>query len=227
VNAETLLTLEKFQMKKTLVALAAFTAVAAFAQSSVSIIGVLDVGYRGVKHTDSARNTGGVFNNGVATSQFDFVGTEDLGGGLKSGFFFELDVNPPMSSTLNQASGGSTVYTGTPFTGEQYLNIDGGFGSIKVGTPNSIGLNLGVMAQPFGTALGSGYSGGFGRLGTATASGINQYVGGPNSGGRIIRHEKAIRYDTPNFMGVTGTFEYSAKKTTAQPLLQITMVSKL
>jgi len=198
-------------MKKSLIALAALAATASFAQSSVSITGVLDAGYKSTTHTDGTKKANTVFNNGVSTSQFDFVGTTDLGGGLKAGFFMELDVNPANSSTLNQASAGTTQFSGTPFTGQQVVSLEGNFGRVKVGSPDSSALDAGLVAQPFGTALGSGYSAGFGRLGTATVSGINQYVGGPNSGGRIIRSEKAVRYDTPAFSGFSGSFEYSAK----------------
>jgi len=197
-------------MKKSLIALAALAATASFAQSSVSITGVLDVGYKATTHDDATKKANTVFNNGVSTSQFDFVGTTDLGGGLKAGFFMELDVNPANSSTLNQASAGTTQFSGTPFTGEQVVSLEGNFGRIKAGSPNSSALDAGLAAQPFGTALGSGYSAGFGRMGTASY-GVNQYLGGPNSGGRIIRSEKALRYDTPMFSGFSGSFEYSAK----------------
>ena len=198
-------------MKKSLIALAALAATASFAQSSVSITGVLDAGYKSTTHTDGTKKANTVFNNGVSTSQFDFVGTTDLGGGLKAGFFMELDVNPSYSSTLNQASGGSAAFSGTPFTGQQVVSLEGNFGRVKVGSPDSSALDAGLVAQPFGTALGSGYSAGFARLGTASVSGLNQYVGGPNSSGRIIRSEKAVRYDTPAFSGFSGSFEYSAK----------------
>ena len=181
----------------------------------MSITGVLDAGYKSVSHTDGTKKANTVFNNGVSTSQFDFVGTTDLGGGLKAGFFMELDVNPSYSSTLNQSSSGQAAFSGTPFTGQQVVSLEGNFGRVKVGSPDSSALDAGLAAQPFGTALGSGYSSGFGRLGTASTAGVNQYVGGPNSGGRIIRSEKAVRYDTPLFSGFSGSFEYSAKNANA------------
>ena len=76
-------------MKKSLVALAALAATSAFAQ--FSIVGVLDVGVKATSHDDGTKKATTVFNNGTATSQFNFIGKEDLGGGMKSGFFFELE----------------------------------------------------------------------------------------------------------------------------------------
>ena len=68
--------------------------------------------------------------------------------------------------------------------------------------------------QPFGTALGSGYSGTWGRMGTMSGdSGINNYVGG--STGRIVRHEKTAVYTTPVFNGFKVQAEYSFKNANA------------
>jgi predicted porin len=198
-------------MKKTLVAIAALAATGAFAQSSVAITGVFDAGYQAISHTDATKKWSGINNNGTNTSRLDFQGTEDLGGGLKASFWGELDINPVRSTTLNQnpASNGQS-FTGTPFTGQQFVAIAGGFGDLKIGQPNSPALDIGGgVMQPFGTALGSGYSGTWGRLGTEAVSGVNSYVGG--STGRIIRHEKTAVYTTPVFNGLKAQVEFSAK----------------
>jgi len=207
--------LEKIEMKKTLVALAAVSAVSAFAQ--VTISGVYDVGYQSVNvDKNPTARYAGILTNGVSTSAFFFKGTEDLGGGLKAIFLSELDFNATISNTANQsstsASFGGDVYAGTPFNGEQYVGLQGdSFGSLKIGTPNSPALDANAMAQPFGTALGSGWSSSFGRMGTSDASGLNQYVGNEGSKGRIIRSEKAAVYTTPTMNGVTAQLEYSAQ----------------
>jgi len=86
-------------MKKTLIALAALAATgAAFAQSSVTLYGRLDVGYANSVTsetqnalTNEARAIGGA-NNGLATSYWGIKGSEDLGGGLKANFNLEQDV---------------------------------------------------------------------------------------------------------------------------------------
>lgn len=187
-------------------------ATGAFAQSSIAITGVFDAGYQAISHTDATKKWSGINNNGTNTSRLDFQGTEDLGGGLKASFWGELDINPVRSTTTNQsATATATAFTGTPFTGQQFVAIAGGFGDLKIGQPNSPALDIGGgVMQPFGTALGSGYSGTWGRMGTQAAdSGINSFVGG--STGRIVRHEKTAVYTTPVFNGLKAQIEFSAK----------------
>ena len=203
-------------MKKTLVAMAALAATGVYAQSGVSLTGVVDVGYA-VTNVDLVPTSkfGGLATNGVSTTAFFFKGVEDLGGGIKASFTAELDWTPTQSNSANlnssTSSMGGIVYTGTPFNGEQFVGLEGGFGTLKLGTPNSPALTLNAMAQPFGTALGGGFSSSFGRLGTNTTSGYNQYVGAEGSTGRIIRHEKAAVYTTPEFVpGLRAHIEYSA-----------------
>ena len=187
----------------------------AFAQ--VTISGVYDVGYQSVSvDKNPTARYAGILTNGVSTSAFFFKGTEDLGGGLQAIFLSELDFNATVSNSANQNSTSApfagTVFNGTPFNGEQYVGLQGGgFGSIKLGTPNSPALDANAMSQPFGTALGGGFSSSFGRLGTSGASGLSQYVGGDGSTGRIIRSEKAAVYTTPTMNGVTAQIEYSAQ----------------
>jgi len=76
-------------MKKTLIALAALAAGTAFAQSSVTMYGQLDIGYS--LHQTGAGTSGA--NNNVAMnsgfhgpSRMGIKGSEDLGGGLKANF---------------------------------------------------------------------------------------------------------------------------------------------
>jgi len=106
-------------MKKTLVlsALAAACVAPAFAQSSVTAYGRLNV-------TLESRKTGdvtdkGVFNN---ASRIGFKGTEDLGGGLKAGFQIETGFNP--------ATGAAA---GTFWGRQSEINLSGSFGMIRLG----------------------------------------------------------------------------------------------
>jgi len=198
-------------MKKTLVALAAVSAVSAFAQFSIT--GNVDVGYRAVNvDMNPQAKFSGLGHNNSSTTAFFFQGKEDLGGGLTASFMAELDWAPTLSTSANQNSSSaalSQVYTGTPFNGEQFLALSGGFGTIKLGAPNSPMLSVIGDSNPFGTALGGGFSSGFGRFGTGSASGINQYVGAAGSTGRIIRHNKSAVYDTPEFFpGLKAQIEY-------------------
>lgn len=195
-------------MKKTLIAMAALAATSAFAQSSVSIVGFVDTGYKNTSGNTSANKRSEIAVNGTGTTAIHFRGVEDLGGGMKALFQAEIDWNPAQSATLNGAPGGQ-FYNGTPFNGEQFLGLSGGFGTVKLGTPNAAALETNGVAQPFGTALGGGFNSTVARLGVTGLYGINQYVGGPSAGNRIIRHEKTVRYDTPDLSGFGASVEYS------------------
>ena len=76
-------------MKKSLIALAVLAASgAAMAQSSVTLFGIVDAGVTYAK-TSGGDNVYGLTNSGNATSRLGFRGVEDLGGGLKAGFWLE------------------------------------------------------------------------------------------------------------------------------------------
>ena len=76
-------------MKKSLVALAVLAgfAGAAAAQSSVTLFGVIDVAARYTKA--NGQDTKQLTNDGSSSSRFGVRGVEDLGGGLKAGFWLE------------------------------------------------------------------------------------------------------------------------------------------
>jgi predicted porin len=200
-------------MKKTLIALAALAATSAFAQSTVTIFGAIDAGYKNVNNSaTSAGNSQNITLNNSATSLIIFKGVEDMGGGMAATFLMELDFNPVNSSSQNAApngAGGANFWNGTPFNGEQYVGISGGFGNLQLGTPNADGLIAGIIATPFGTAMGSGFNGTFGRLGTQPVASLNQYDGQLAGNARIIRHANTVQYTTPNFSGFTVTGGYA------------------
>jgi predicted porin len=80
-------------MKKSLLALAvlgAFTGVAS-AQSSVTLFGTVDMAGTYVKNDGSSKRLS-LATNGINSSQLGFRGIEDLGGGLKAGFYLLGDL---------------------------------------------------------------------------------------------------------------------------------------
>jgi len=89
-------------MKKSLLAVAAIGAFAsaAQAQSSVTVYGILDVGYigsntRAANGTTVAKSTGNAFSSSAEqTSRLGFKGVEDLGGGTSAFFTLETTVTP-------------------------------------------------------------------------------------------------------------------------------------
>jgi predicted porin len=104
--------------------LAAAAAGGAFAQSSVTIYGRLNLTVESQKFGDEDRQNSVVDNS----SRIGFKGTEDLGGGLKAGFQIEHGFN---------ADTGTAKST---FWGRQSeVNLSGGFGTVRLGawTPDS------------------------------------------------------------------------------------------
>lgn len=196
-------------MKKIFAILALALTSAAFAQSNVTISGNIDAGYSSINSQDNTADKREVLGNGSSTSHIRISGTEDLGGGLKAAF---TGVNL-ISATSGQTGNGTTAYsTNNFFNDEVWVGLESTkFGGVKLGAPNAGLYETNAKAQPFGTALGSGYSStGINRLlGQTTTLGMNQFVGGATSNGRVIRSEKSVRYDTPVFYGFSGNLTKS------------------
>ncbi|MGJ7573110.1 porin [Variovorax sp. RB2P76] len=91
----------------------AATGGAAHAQSSVTMFGVVDLGVQ-YTHGAGAGSVKALSNGGLSTSRLGFRGTEDLGGGLRAGFWLEGSLNPDTgtgraSNSNNQTSGAGTA----------------------------------------------------------------------------------------------------------------------
>ena len=187
-------------MKKTLVALAALASVSAFAQSSVTIDGQYDAGYQSLKYKGSSVT--GFAGNGSTTSQINFRGTEDLGGGVKASFRVESDWNTAANNGNTGAKNADgTVANMSSFgNGELRGGIAGGFGAVDFGAINNSGLTAYLTGQPFGTAIGSSFRGLF----------IND-----TSANNGVRFDNSARYTTPSFSGFTGTLLKVNKQTVA------------
>jgi len=197
-------------MKKTLVAFAALASVSAFAQSSVTLTGVVDVGFQSNDY--KGNKVSGINNNGSATSTLGFVVNEDLGGGLKAYASLNSDFNP-VSSQANTGSA-SAISSGQNSSAGTFLNsqlrggLTGSFGSIMMGVVNNASLDANGIGQPFGTAIGSGYG-----------SVIKTNAGTAASTASVVRYDNSLRYDTPTVNGFTGTAYYAAKQTVSNNTL--------
>jgi len=106
-------------MKKSLFAVAAATAFAgaAQAQSSVTVYGILDVGYAGVSERDTVSGTTTKINSNQfsqsaqQSSRLGFRGNEDLGGGTRAFFTIEVGVSPQDSSAASSTANGTGTVT--------------------------------------------------------------------------------------------------------------------
>ena len=119
-------------MKKTLVALAALVSASAFAQSSVTLYGVVDASIENVK---GAKSVTRVTSDNLASSRLGFRGVEDLGGGLKGKFTLETAVNVDTGAN----GGGATRF----FDRAAWLGLETGYGELRLGRQDS---SIGVIA---------------------------------------------------------------------------------
>ncbi len=164
-------------MKKSLLALAALTAFAgvASAQSSVTLFGVVDLNARSVKSGTTSIKT--LSQDGIASSRIGLRGVEDLGGGLRAGFWLEGAIQPDTgcgTSAVPTPAAGAFNCGGQSWQRRSTLSLMGGFGELRLGrdyTPtfwnhtvfdpfgtNGLGSQTNLMAQPGGSTnpLGSG-----------------------------------------------------------------------
>jgi len=183
-------------MKKTLIALAVLAVSgAAIAQSTVTISGNLDFAGVQVGGTQ-AGSKGTTFTTGAGTSTTSvlrFIAVEDLGGGMKATAQYNFDprslANDATANTLNGANGadataGKTANTNTGLSRDElFVGLSGGFGNIRLGSPNSIGLNAWQPSSPLGTGIGSGYTGN----GVSTTM-TNSFV--------QTRYSRSVRWDS-------------------------------
>jgi len=138
-------------MKKSLIALAVLAASgAAMAQSSsVTLFGVMDVG---VGHSSGTNSVTGMTNGGYKTSRLGVRGVEDLGGGLKAGFWLEAGINADTGDgNKNGAYGG-----GLQFKRRSTISLMGdNWGEVRLGRDNVSHYNNLLAFDPF-EATGSG-----------------------------------------------------------------------
>jgi predicted porin len=183
-------------MKKLLIATAALAMVAgtAQAQSSVSVYGILDMGYAatsttattGVKTDTTGINTGA----GLSGNRLGFRGTEDLGGGLKANFVYELGLTPT-NATSAHTTRQATVELASA-----------NFGSLLIGRANTLGKNTNDGNTAFGGG-GNFFQGSVTIDVTSDASAL----GGTSSTAAIVkpafdRSSNQVTYTTPTFSGI-------------------------
>ncbi|MDW5444132.1 porin [Polaromonas sp. SM01] len=179
-------------LKGKVAALAAFAAVSAFAQSSVTLSGTIKGGVAQTKYSNGPAGTTNGSGLSVAdgSSRFIIGGTEDLGGGLKA--VFQID-------TRFRVDDNGAAPTSSPLgSGNTFLGLSGGLGTIQ----------LGKMDTHY--CLGTDQHGSRATAQQASSCGILGFVG--NAGASIAnasRSTNTIRYTTPNFSGFQGQLNYS------------------
>ena len=104
--------------------LAVFAAISggAYAQSSVTLFGIVDEAARYVKNGDEKMKS--LASGGINSSRLGVRGTEDLGDGLKAGFWLETGLN---------ADSGSQTDTTRFWNRRSTVSLMGSFGELRLG----------------------------------------------------------------------------------------------
>ena len=221
-------------MKKSLLAVAAMTAFAgaAQAQSSVTVYGLLDVGYTGGQNRTGAtkENVSRISNSMESGSRIGFRGNEDLGGGTSAIFTFELGIQPAGNAGSNPSGTTRAASTynvsGTYFgQGSSTWNPDvrqafvgfqkNGLGNVRVGTQNTLfweqgGSNTaGQLSQTVGNMLTPSSVGAFWDNG-ATATSLSNAA----SAAYTSRTTNTVRVATDRMAGLVAKAAYTLSNQT-------------
>ena len=183
-------------MKKSLIALAVLglAAGAANAQSSVTIYGSADISY--VKATDqSVTMSGGaerdtIYGRASDNTYLGFMGSEDLGGGLKATFQLEKRFN---------LANGSTTIPGfkravADFDGASNVGLSGSFGQFRFGRVNELSTETYRRLDPFDQ--------------NGVAGALTTPFRGDDGSGRV---SYTARYDSPTLSGFNLGASYTVK----------------
>ncbi len=193
-------------MKKLLIASAALAMVAgtAQAQSSVTVYGIMDIGYTSVENTRTASgvstsekvdNTGNG-DGGLATSRLGFRGTEDLGGGLTANFQLEYDLK-------DVGTGGQSLGARYSWVGLQ----DAKMGQLRLGRQEQ-SIHSVITAGSAGFAnnvAGAAYSAGSGDSKSFNYASVRAH-------GVFV--DQAVTYISPSMGGVVVELQTGQQKTT-------------
>ena len=177
-------------MKKTLLAAALIAgyAGAASAQNSVTLYGVIDLGfaYQSIKTANGdTRNQFAMAGGQTAGSRWGLRGVEDLGGGLRANFVYEQGITPNTGRLQGDQAGTSG------FGRQSTVGLSSSsWGSVDLGraTTSSTWALSGV--DPFGSAYGTAQLNA--SFGTA-----------------FMRFSNMVRYVSPSFSGFSASGSYS------------------
>lgn len=189
-------------MKKALIALAVLglTGGAAVAQSSVTLFGVVDADLKYTKANGQTLKK--LDSSGLNTSRFGLRGTEDLGGGLKAGFWLESEISPDTGAA-------ASVFWGRRAT----VSLSGDFGEVRLGrnkTASRLHLeefdpyaftglgSTGVLYSNLGSGNGTAYGRADNLLSYSLPTNLGGFYGGVDvaageSGAGITNKHQSVR----------------------------------
>jgi predicted porin len=197
-------------MKFTLGAIAlALAAPAAFAQSTVTLYGTVDLGGQ---YLSGHSKQVSVVSGGQAGSRIGFKGTEDLGSGYFADFVLEGGINVDTGGSGQggqlfgrQAFGALRTPFGTASAGRQYSSIYTQTGDFSEFSNVSLGAT---------TAVIGGFAGGYEPIRGSANNATTSTATGAEVNGSPARVNNSFRYTTPSFEGFKGSFLYGAGEVT-------------
>lgn len=163
-------------------ALAMGLPLAATAQSSVTLFGVIDAGYASLHNQGAGRNSG-LVSGGSSTSRIGLRGTEDLGGGMSASFWLEGQLN-------NDVGGGATQSAGLDFARRSTVSLSGPFGELRLGRDIVPTAYAHLMYDPTGNRGLIAID-----LTAASLGGVAMPSGGP------LRNSNTVNYFLPATLG--------------------------
>jgi predicted porin len=199
-------------MKKSLLAVAAMTAFAgaAQAQSSVTVYGLIDMGYssayqrnvQGAAQAISNTNTSGFGANGESTSRLGFRGNEDLGGGASAFFTIESGLNMQQGGSFTSGANGNRQAfvglgkkgLGTGSIGIQYTPIHEAAAVTDAGGLNNVNGNV-IYDKP------GGYGSAAGQVVAGTGTAANSISGMSDNTSYTVRASNALVLKSESISG--------------------------
>jgi predicted porin len=165
-------------MKKSLLALAALTAFAgaASAQSSVTLFGLVDLSVGQIDNGNADKWM--MMQDGNASTRLGFRGVEDLGGGLKAGFWLESALSPDSQ-------------TAPTFGRRSTVSLMGNWGEVRIGRDYTPTFWNWTVFDPFGTN-GVGAATNIVYAGTVVPGG---------NFGTLVRADNTVGYFLPSGLG--------------------------
>jgi predicted porin len=180
-------------MEKSVIVLAMLgvCTVSAFAQTSVTVYGVVDMALQyendGI-HSKTALDSGEFYG-----SRIGFKGSEDLGGGLKANFLLESGFG---------ADDGILSSGGRLFGRESWVGLSGDFGAVRAGRMSTPIFVVADAIDPFDAGLTSG------KAGKSTSTGGMLGIFGTG-----FRTDNTLTYNSNNINGFAGAAAYTFGET--------------
>ena len=203
-------------MKKTLVvaAVSASFAVAAHAQSSVTLYGVIDAGITYTSNVTGHANWQQT-SGGIDQSRFGLRGSEDLGNGLKAIFTLESGFN------LNS---GRYANSGSEFNRQSYVGLSSNFGTVTLGKQYDAEQDFLAPLSATGSWGGTSFAhvGNLDNLNTNGGNAVNNSIkftsanyAGFTFGGTYGFSNQAGRFDNNREYSVGAAYQYQGLRVAA------------